>query len=87
MERALNPWQCFLYAQGLYQSSCQQETKKIPGCNQPHSSFLQNKTEKKRVRLGPNLSDIFWSQRWALLAKVTVFGPQKMALPVAKSKF
>ena len=22
----------------------------------------------------------FWSQRWALLAKVTVFGPQKMAL-------
>ena len=29
----------------------------------------------------------FWSHRWALLAKVTVFGPQKMALPVAKSKF
>ena len=29
----------------------------------------------------------FWSQRWALLAKLTVFGPQKMALPVAKSKF
>ena len=29
----------------------------------------------------------FWSQRWALLAKVTVFGPQKMALLVAKSKF
>ena len=29
----------------------------------------------------------FWSQKWALLAKVTVFGPQKMALLVAKSKF
>ena len=29
----------------------------------------------------------FWSQRLALLAKVTDFGPQKMALPVAKSKF
>ena len=29
----------------------------------------------------------FWSQRLALLAKVTVFGPKKMALRVAKSKF
>ena len=29
----------------------------------------------------------FGSQRWALLAKVPVFGPQKMALRVPKSKF
>ena len=29
----------------------------------------------------------FWSQRWALLAKVPVFGPQKMALQVPQSKF
>ena len=29
----------------------------------------------------------FWSQRLALLAKVAVFGPKKMALRVAKSKF
>ena len=29
----------------------------------------------------------FGSQRWALLAKVPVFGPQKMALQVPQSKF
>ena len=29
----------------------------------------------------------FGSQRWALLAKVPVFGPQKMALRVPQSKF
>ena len=35
----------------------------------------------------PSEVPFFWSQRWALLAKVPVFGPQKMALLVAKSKF
>ena len=31
--------------------------------------------------------EVPFSQRWALLAKMTVFGLQKMALRVAKSKF
>ena len=40
-----------------------------------------------RILILPPEVPFFWSQRWALLAKVTVFGPQKMALLVAKSKF
>ena len=40
-----------------------------------------------RILIWPLEVPFFWSQRWALLAKVTVFGPQKMALRVAKSKF
>ena len=40
-----------------------------------------------RILIMPSEVPFFWSQRWALLAKVTVFGPQKMALLVAKSKF
>ena len=40
-----------------------------------------------RILIMPPEVPFFWSQRWALLAKVTVFGPQKMALLVAKSKF
>ena len=40
-----------------------------------------------RILILPPEKSFFWSQRWALLAKVTVFGPQKMALLVAKSKF
>ena len=33
-----------------------------------------------RFLILPPKVPLFWSQRWALLAKVTVFGPQKMAL-------
>ena len=40
-----------------------------------------------RILIWPLEVPFFWSQRWALLAKVTIFGPQKMALRVAKSKF
>ena len=40
-----------------------------------------------RILIGALEVPFFGSQRWALLAKVTVFGPQKMALLVAKSKF
>ena len=40
-----------------------------------------------RILIMPPEVPFFWSQKWALLAKVTVFGPQKMALLVAKSKF
>ena len=40
-----------------------------------------------RILILPSEVPFFWSQRWAFLAKVTVFGPQKMALLVAKSKF
>ena len=40
-----------------------------------------------RILILPPEVPFFGSQRWALLAKVTVFGPQKMALLVAKSKF
>ena len=40
-----------------------------------------------RILIWPLEVPFFWSQRWALLAKVTVFGPQKMALLVAKPKF
>ena len=47
----------------------------------------------KMAKISPKIHKIeiwpkfFWSQRWALLAKVTVFGPQKKALRVAQSKF
>ena len=40
-----------------------------------------------RILIWPLEVQFFRSQRWALLAKVTVFGPQKMAFRVAKSKF
>ena len=40
-----------------------------------------------RILIWPLEVPFFWSQRLALLAKVTVFGPQKMALRGAKSKF
>ena len=40
-----------------------------------------------RILIWPLKVPFFWSQRLALLAKVTVFGPKKMALRVAKSKF
>ena len=40
-----------------------------------------------RILIMPSEVPFFWSQRWALWAKVTVFGPQKMALVMAKSKF
>ena len=40
-----------------------------------------------RILIWPLEVPFFWSQRLALLAKVTVFGPKKMALRVAKSKF
>ena len=33
-----------------------------------------------RILILPPEVPFFWSQKWALLAKVTVFGPQKMAL-------
>ena len=40
-----------------------------------------------RILIMPSEVPFFWSKRWSLLAKVPVFGPQKMALLVAKSKF
>ena len=40
-----------------------------------------------RILIWPLEVPFFWSQRWALSAKVTIFGPKKMALRVAKSKF
>ena len=36
--------------------------------------------KSKRILIWPLEVPFFWSQRWALLAKVTVFGLQKMAL-------
>ena len=47
LERALNPWQCFSCAQMLYESSRQQETQKIPGCNQPHPFFSKIELRKR----------------------------------------
>ena len=46
LERALNPWQCFSYAQMLYQNSDQQETK---NSRLQSASFfcLQNRIEKE----------------------------------------
>ena len=53
--------------------------------------ILQGKTGNYksglRILIWPLEVPFFWSQRWALLAKVTVFGPQKKALRVAQSKF
>ena len=40
-----------------------------------------------RILIWPLEVPFFGSQRWALLAKVPVFGPQKMALRVPQSKF
>ena len=40
-----------------------------------------------RILIWPLEVPFLWSQRLALLAKVAVFGPKKMALRVAKSKF
>ena len=40
-----------------------------------------------RILIWPLEVPFFWSQRLALLAKVAIFGPKKMALRVAKSKF
>ena len=40
-----------------------------------------------RILIGALEVPFFGSQRWALLAKVPVFGPQKMALTVPKSNF
>ena len=40
-----------------------------------------------RILIWPVKVPFLWSQRLALLAKVTFFGPTKMVLRVAKSKF
>ena len=40
-----------------------------------------------RILIWPLEVPFFWSQSWALLAKVTIFGPQKMALRRAKTTF
>ena len=40
-----------------------------------------------RILILPPEVPFFWSQKWALLAKVAVYGPQKMALLVAKSTY
>ena len=45
----------------------------------------------KMAKISPKIDKIeiwpfFWSQKWALLAKVTVFGPQKNARKQIHSK-
>ena len=53
------------------------------------SASVSGGEQVRDTNLNPSLarSVSHHTQRWALLAKVTVFGPQKMALRVAKSKF
>ena len=48
---------------------------------------LKNEFQALRILIWPLEVPFLWSQRLALLAKVAVFGPKKMALRVAKSKF